>query len=254
MTVSVTWEPPVQAGVGTTAVWVNLATDLTMIQGTGEEIGLIFDARNDQTLRFNGDRILDPPTLLSATLSVTLSMPALSFLPVEIEIGAVPVPPPVNYSNTALPWSREEVSLGTFTLTTVATAPATTAVSLTLDRLVLAAQVTSRPWWNGRVALSVRVLTAGNRLLMKQGSGFTIGLATTQEEKFFHGLIGGPSGPRQRYVRDGRFGMPALNTELLRDGDNPALFVRAHDWDPEDPEIEYRPRSGEATVDDGIPE
>ena len=71
---------------------------------------------------------------------------------------------------------------------------------------------------------------------------------------FFSGLAGGPTGGGIRAVRDGRFGMPAWNRDLIRDGDNPGLWVRSEDFDPEDEEQTYRPRPGEGTVDDGIPE
>jgi hypothetical protein len=46
--------------------------------------------------------------------------------------------------------------------------------------------------------------------------------------------------------------MPALSTELVRDGDNPSLWVRGHDVDPEDEVATYRRRSGEGSTDDGI--
>ena len=46
--------------------------------------------------------------------------------------------------------------------------------------------------------------------------------------------------------------MPALNTELVRDGDQPNLWVRPWDSDPFDEPNTYRPRPGEGTVDDEI--
>ena len=75
---------------------------------------------------------------------------------------------------------------------------------------------------------------------------------TLDHEPFFSGLAGGPTGPRQRFVRDHRYGMPALNQELVRDGDQPGLWVRPWDRDSEDEPARYKPRPGEGTVDDDI--
>jgi hypothetical protein len=71
-------------------------------------------------------------------------------------------------------------------------------------------------------------------------------------EHFFTGTLG-PSGPGQRSVRDGRFGMPALNTELVEDGYEPGLWVRPDDRDPEDEADSYVPRPTEGAVDDEVP-
>lgn len=73
---------------------------------------------------------------------------------------------------------------------------------------------------------------------------------------FFSGCAG-PGwgvGGRVRAVRDHRFGMPILSNKLIRDGDNPGLWVRASDWDPEDPPNEYVPDPLEGVVDDEIGE
>jgi hypothetical protein len=52
-----------------------------------------------------------------------------------------------------------------------------------------------------------------------------------------------PTGERARGVRDQRFGMPALSTHLVQDGDQPGLWVNPEHSDPEDEfrESDYLP-------------
>jgi len=109
-----------------------------------------------------------------------------------------------------------------------------------------------RPVWQsggfrGRIAVAIHINATGLGLNRVDSASLTM-----TWEPFFQGLIGGPHGGRHRFVRDARFGMPALNTELIRDGDQPSLWVRPGDSDPEDEPRRYRPRPGEGTVDDDI--
>jgi len=263
MTSTVTWGPPVQFGVGVVLgpdVWSDtpLASNIPFSGVDIDSVGIIFDAGTTQDLRFDTvggqNRILDGPIVASFSLNFLATHIAPSTAPFRMQIGLVADPQPADFSTAVFPFFRNEIDLGTFDLGSIPVTPSTLAVSLSLDATLIRSHITSRSTWNGRLALSLRnpqPFSPQHSYLIDSGTSIT---ATTEQQIFFGGLIGGPSGPRQRYVWDGRFGMPALNTELIRDGDNPALFVRAHDWDPEDPETEYRPRSGEGTVDDGIPE
>jgi hypothetical protein len=171
-----------------------------------------------------------------------------------VELGFVPEAAVTNYTAVLLPWSRNEISLGTFDLGAVPVLPDVLQVTLTpasVPFTEVRAHVTSRSTWSGRLALSIRQ-TSGSNLQLRAPDSSPVELLTTQE-LFFTGLAGGPTGPRIRAVRDGRFAMPAFNTELIRDGDQPNLWVRPSDWDPEDEPARYRPRPGEGTVDDDIP-
>lgn len=253
---SVTWSPPVQWGTASAGVW----TDSNTIGGLIADIitgGMVFDAKLDQTLRFQSGFILDGPVVASFVLQCDTRQGGVGpVVPHTLEFGIVPDAQPVDYSNAALPWTRGEVSLGTFTVTT-ALASIDTTLSFTLSGAFMAelrAQSTSRSRWNGRTAISVRSLTSqpgASFNLFSTGLNVVANAATTQE-LFFAGLTGGPPG-KVRAVRDGRYAMPAFNTELIRDGDNPGLWVRPFDFDPEDEEATYRPRPGEGTVDDEIP-
>jgi len=263
MTSTVQWTPS-QRGNSIGGVWGDAPAGFGSFLAIGgaQTVGLVFDATTAQNLNFatvgGQTRILDGPILTGFTLSFSLGIlgGGSGATACTIEIGVVPEADAANYAFTTLiPFSRNEEILGSFALGLVPELPTILDVSLvfnTAQVTQIRSLVTSRSGWSGKLALSIR-LTIGNALEIQEPSAHPITLDTTQEI-FFNGLIGGPSGPRQRYVRDARFGMPALNTELIRDGDQPSLFVRTHDWDEEDPEQEYRPKSGEGTVDDGIPE
>ncbi len=259
MTVTVTWTP-VQWGFASAGVWSDSAMmPLTPDGSTG---GIVFDANNHQSLdvtTVGGDqRILDGPLLLTFGLTVDANRGAATTTPCTLEFGVVSDAQPANFSSSLLPWNRNEASLGTFVVT-VAETPAFTTLSLAMGAegvTMLRAHAAHRSRWNGRIAISVRNIStvASQTIRLFSTGGIAAFATTTQEQRFFSGLQGGPTGPRQRIVRDSRFGMPAVNSELIQDGDNPGLWVRASDWDPKDPPASYKPRSGEGTVDDGIPE
>lgn len=108
-------------------------------------------------------------------------------------------------------------------------------------------------FWNGRIPLFFQfgpVLFTG---VMINNEANGPNFANVEFQPFWNGLAGGGSG-KLRAVRDGRYAMPAWNTELVRDGDEPGLFVRPFDADPEDPEATYRPRPGEGTREDEVPD
>jgi len=256
---NVNWVAPVQFGGGQTlgpGVWVDLPFNASISLDSVQSIGMIFDARNEQALRtttVGGDtRCLDNPVFVTASLGLTLSRNAPGADPV-ITVGLVPDPQPVNYQvtalpNTLLPTTRGELTLATFT-PIVPLAPNMLAVSVALDALLIRTHVTSRARWNGRFALSLSTTSVISIFVRNDLTPLTL---TSSQELFFAGLAGGPSG-KARAVRDGRFAMPAFNAELIRDGDQPGLWVRPFDFDPEDLEATYRPRPGEGTIDDEIP-
>ena len=258
---TITWSPTALWGVGSGGVWLELTpNDVTgdvTLEGS-DEAGVIFDATTDQTFRFAtvaGDqRMLDGPILLAGDLRFFARRVVGSNPPWTVEVGLVSDPQPVDFSAPdELPWERGEVSLGIFTLADVPVAPDATQYTLTLPAVDLRALVTSRARWNGRLALSLRAFSFANRVRVMNGPSFPVEMVTSQESLWFSGLVGGPSG-HVRAVRDGRYGMPAFSTELVRDGDDPGLFVRPFDSDPEDEEQTYRPRPGEGSVDDQIPD
>jgi hypothetical protein len=220
--------------------------------------GAIFDANVDQSLRFAtvaGDsRILDGPVLSTFLFHLYTRVFVITPGPWNMEIGLVPDPQPEDFSTVLLPWERDEVSLGVLEIPgpPLADIAGVTQETLTLDAALIRAHVTSRSRWNGRVAFSFRIPVGSEDFQIRNRPAFPFEAVTTQDA-FFRGFRGGPSGARQRFVRDSRYGMPALNTELVRDGDNSGLWVRPWDSDPEDEPARYRPRPGEGTVDDDIP-
>ena len=256
--VSVVWNP-VQWGFDAGGIW---SDNFQMgLSPAGPGGGMIFDANNHQSLRFvtvGGDtRIIDGPLLLGFVLECDSNRGPATTSPATVELGLVPDPQPEDYSTALLPWTRGEVSLGTFTFTVPVT-PATVVATFVLSAdavTLMRAHVVCSSRWNGRMAVSVRnvdpVITAALRLFHPGATQLAIA-TTSQENQWFSGLQGGPYGGRARYVRDSRFGMPALNTELVRDGDQPGLWVRPWDSDPEDEPTRYRPRPGEGTVNDDI--
>lgn len=265
MTTTVTWLP---------AQWGTGSDPLTWSEGTqmGMDIlgairgGIVFNANNQQSLRFatvSGDtRILEGPIVTSLTLTASANAGPTGPYTGVLEVGVVPDPQPANFSATLLPWSRSEVSLGMYDVFCVLQ-PAISTQTITLTSAAMAlirAHVTSSSRWNGKLALSLRGTAAGGgtvRLFTNPlpdgspGTGIQA-TGTTVQATFFSGLSGGPAG-KVRAVRDGRFGLPAWSTELMRDGDQPSLWVRDFDVDPEDPDATYRPKPGEGTTDDEIP-
>lgn len=269
---SITWSPTVQWGGSAGAVWGDgIIVPGPVLPGTGvicDPIqgffgGVVFDANTDQTLRFatvgGVQRILDPPILLGFQLELQIDQALVNAGPDNrLEVGVVPDGSPADYANgdTNVPWGRGEQVLETFTLANVPVFPAPSIQFVltfgTASVTLLRALCTSRGDWNGRLALSFRAVGANAFEFQNFTPNGLIAAVTSQESVFFSGLAGGATGPRVRAVRDHRFGLPAWNTQLVRDGDNPGLFVRPDDFDPDDPEQSYRPRPGEGTVDDEI--
>lgn len=260
MSPTITWST-IQWGNALGANWVN-GTAMGLVDNfTGG--GGIFSAANSQTLQTasvnNMIVVVEGPLLLGMTLQMDANHNLGFGAAVVLEVGLVPDPRPVAYSDSFLPWSRNEVSLGLFPFSTPQF-PAFTPISIVLNgdaMLLVRALVTSRGYWNGTIAFSFRVPdTVVSTEIVLSDNGVApnaAALVTTQSAvPFFSGLAGGPAG-KVRAVRDGRFGMGVMSTELMRDGDQPSLWVRDFDVDPEDPDATYRPKPGEGTTDDEIP-
>ena len=257
MTLStVSWTPPAQAGTDFVggAGWADLPDGFLLETGVTTS-AFVFDAGVIQGFRFvtvgGQQRRLDGPVIASMNLQLVASRTGAAVVSV-VEMGFVPETAAVDYSNAALPWARGEISLGSFNLGVLALFPAVSTVNLAPSGLLtteVRARVTSRVAWAGRLAISLRLLSGSALAIASAGQPAPV-MSTTQE-LFFAGLAGGPAS-KVRAVRDGRFAMPAMATDLVRDGDQPGMFVRAFDFDPEDEEATYRPRPGEGTVDDDV--
>lgn len=257
MTQTVVWgNPTAQWGTVTGGVWTTLAFGNGIFGAVNPtantDLGMIFDGPN---LQFSGTRVVDNPVVSGITLRLPLLAAAFNS-PRVVRLWAQLVTDAADFSTASAPLTRGETDLGTFTivvdnfLTPVYQDLVISAASVTQIR----ALVTSRALWQGRIAFVLEDVTGDGTVGFLVANGPTTPLVLSVEQDLFYaGLTGGPSGGDVRAVRDGRYGMPAWNTELVRDGDNPGLFVRAFDADPEDPEATYRPKPGEGTVDDSIP-
>ena len=232
-------------------------------QPTPSTVGLTYD----WSLRFAAGRPLDPPIISTFTVVLT-GHPAMAADPgVDVvEMYAVPQAVPADFSGGLIPFGRGEllVGAGAFVWAGVGTAVSITiGVYLTVGHAQTPTCVAN--WdtirmrslgsslWNGKLCLSFKNLGVGQVLIFNSMESVGGGpVLSAVETSFFAGLIGGPTGPRQRFVRDQRFGFPALNTEVVQDG-VVGMWVRPDDRDPEDLPATYRPKSGEGSVDDEVP-
>ena len=256
-----------QDGSSVAGGWNDVLDGLTLSLAppTTSFVGLTFDFG----LRFSAmGTPLDPPIVSAGQLVLTthpsvVADPGTSIL----EVWGVPETNPDLYSLAEAPFTRSEIlvaaanyvwsgvgtqvtfNLGTYLTAGNANTPAC-AANFELGRML----GTGSNFWNGRVSLSLRSLTPG--LVFTFCSAETAGANAPQlrvtQTNFFSGLIGGPTGPRQRIVRDQRFAFPALNTEVVQDG-VVGMWVRPDDRDPEDLPATYRPKPGEGSIDDDIP-
>jgi len=219
-------------------------------------IGLIFDALRivtiggvgyGQPLTTSGGRVVDTPILTGFSFRMTFGSAA------EVAWFLVRDESPADFSDSNLPFL---VNFTTDAVGTMMVPPTGVPVEVTLPfsaalRETLRAWVTSRAQWTGRVALiGVPNMSGGSSTITNSGSVQIT--ATTAQEPFWTGLVGGPYGGKARFARDSRFGMPAVHTQLVQDQYNTALWVRADDVDPDDPEQTYRQRPGEGTTDDKV--
>jgi len=225
--------------------------DLQVTRAGVPDVGSPFNLHSGLT----PPRGLDPPRLVDAGSVGPFIMTPVNGVTVNLLV--VNQPQFTQFSPTDNPFE-----LPTQTLTTGLALPAggsTTYTFTTANEEFLRAMMASA-WWAGRFGFILEVATLtpdpGNPAFLNDplpGEANEILWSPVQLLAFFTGLAGGPSG-KVRAVRDSRYAMPALNTELIRDGDNPALWVRPFDWDPDDPEQTYRPRPGEGTIEDEIPD
>lgn len=242
-----------QAGSSIGGIWTEatVADPTPITVQVGGLIGLVYNVRLaggipfNMTSAFTPARALDPPIWVSAG---TLTLVNQSATGGFVDVFLVPDPSPDLFSNGNPPTLTGATLLSEDTLLgTIAAPPDTIAIVLDADaNTSIRAQVTSKTDWTGRVAF-VLDWTVG------LASTLTVSLTDTILQRFFSGLAGGPYGGPIRVLRDGRYAMPALSGQLVEDGDQPNLWVRSFDADPDDPEQEYRPRPGEGTVNDKVP-
>lgn len=242
-----------QAGSSLGGIWTEapLASPTPVTVQVGGLIGLVYNVQLaggspfDMVTSFTPNRALDPPIWVNTG---TLTLVNQSATGGFVDIHLVPDPSPDLFSTANPPTlTGVQTLLDNALLGTAAAPPDTLAITLSgTANTTIRAFAAGSVYWTGRIAL-VLDWQVGLASTLTVSS-----LVNTTFQTFWSGLTGGPTGPRQRYVRDHRYAMPALNTELVRDGDQAGLWVRPWDADPEDEPNTYRPRPGEGTVDDSI--
>lgn len=261
MTQTVSWgNPTVQWGTLTAGVWTTLAFGDSIFGAVnptaGTVLGVIFTWSD---LEYSGTRVVDNPVVSGITfrvpvLGIALNNPRTVRLSCDLDFDSA------LYSTGSAPLTRGETNLGNFTIPASGSFNFVTPEyeDLTISSALVTqirALVTSRALWQGRIAFVLQDVTAppdGTAGFLVANGPTTPLLLRVEQDLFYSGLTGGPSG-RVRAVRDSRYGMPAFNPELVRDGDNPGLFVRSWDADPEDEEATYQPKPDEGTVTDEVP-
>lgn len=252
MTTTVAWST-VQWGTFEAGVWTPLAmADGIEARPSGLDnrlLAFIVELPNPQ---LSGTRILDAPVVSGVKLQLpTLEVGALpNDRQVRISVGLTTTTD--DYSTASPPLSRGETTAGTFIFQGGGTLiPMVVPLEIQTSIVTEIRRVTSSAFWDGRLSFVVESLDidAGFRVLNGPSNPLTTDM---DQDLFFGGRVGGGEG-RIRAVRDSRYGMPAWNHELVRDGDNPGLFVRAWDVDPEDEEAQYKPKPDEGTVTDEVP-
>lgn len=245
---------PAQDGSFIAAGWEESLGGLSLAVGgpAPSVVGLVFD----WSLSTNSaGTVLDPPIISSLSLTLVGHADMSSDPGTDtIEVWYVPEVDPDDYGTTLAPFTRSEVFLASANFTWAGVGTSVT-IDLTQtaelwDALRMLYLGSSR--WSGRLALSIANSGFGGPFTFNSNEGAGGPTLTSVETPFWNGLTGAGS-KGERMVRDGRFGMPATNRELVRDGDNKGLWVRPTDGDPEDEQQTYRPKPGEGTVDDTVP-
>lgn len=241
------------SGVGN---WTTVAVGTNIPFTTSSRVALVFNFQtpgaSDVGSPFDLSSGMTPPRALDAPLVVSLGTFPLDLTAASTtltyDVLLVTEPALADFSAASGPYDRATTTL--VTGRTLAAADGSVAQTFTTAAAdLLRAHAAGRASWNGKLGVLLEATSGGPAEL----EAMNLVLWTMTLMQSFTGLQGGPSGPGVRAVRDGRFGFGAFNTQLQRDGDNPALYVRAHDVDPEDPAKTYRPRPGEGSYDDGIP-
>jgi hypothetical protein len=233
----------VSTGIGN---WTDSSFTSTMLLQVGQRIGFSFDFDVTMDTSLTPARVLDPPILASAGAIGAFSINA-GFTTI-FSFSRIGDPTFAGFSASATPFD--------FTLTSLSTGNsiailAPVSLTLTAPQLLdLRSLVTGRASWAGFVGFVIEATSGGPGILDLSSP---LQWNSLETQLFFGGMRGGPYGGHVRSVRDGRYAMPALSTELVQDGDQTSLWVRPWDADPEDPETEYRPKPGEGSVDDEVP-
>lgn len=251
MTLTVAWGNTVQWGTEEAGVWTTRAIldGVPVIIGAGDTIGAIFEVPE---LQFSGSRVIDGPVVSGVTLKLPVrGIPAQPDEETTVRLWVVPETAADDFGASDMPLARGEVLLGTITFPTPgAIAPTLIDLEAT-DTTELRAFVTSRSLWEGRVAFVIEYVSGDTfEIINGPSAPMTV---NAEQDLFFAGMTGGGDG-KLRAVRDGRYGMPAFHTDLVQDGDQPGLYVKSFDVDPEDEEATYRPKPGEGTRTDEIPD
>lgn len=137
------------------------------------DAGMVFDASVHQDIS-----LIDSITDL--TLVLTCQRYDFGATDTVVELGLVPSPAPAAYSGSAVPWSRSEVGLGSYTLD-LSAYPAETRESVVLSGAALVSlrtHVTDSPAWNGRVAISLRAVGA-HPFILRNYAGNLVTAETT---------------------------------------------------------------------------
>lgn len=214
--------------------------------------GLVYDA----AVRRNANGwVIDPPRISSFTLQATFerstSLPGTDN---QLRVSMVPEVTPLLYANSSglYPTTRGEVLVDVYDLGALAVP---TQVSLLFPAAVVQQfreLYWCRSWWNGRIAITLEAVGANG--FRASNNPATPVLGVTSQTPFFTGLVGGPTGHHVRAVRDGRFGVPCFNNEVVEDQEHHGVWVRSWDRDPEDDPGSWVPDPNEGVVDDEIPE
>lgn len=240
--------PVEQNGCFSGGVWTESPPGESFSVGVAGDtlIGLVYNVQQAAFGHFDSDsagRTMDGPIWVS---SGDITLTNTSVFGGLVDAFFLPNPQPDLFSTTNPPTLTGAVTIAE-DIVIASVLDATGPVSFSSAVCTaLRGFVTSRAVWNGRVAL-VLDWDVGIATSMRVSS-----IESVVFQTFWNGLVGGPSGPRRRWVRDHRFALPALNSEVIRDGDQPSLWVRPFDSDPFDEPQTYRPRPGEGTVDDEI--
>lgn len=237
-----------QTGVSLAGIWTETPVGDFITVPLGGIIGLVYSVQltGGSPFRMTTETVpkaLDPPIWAQTG---TLTFNAHGLLGGDMSIYLVPDPSPELFSSSNPPAVTNVLLLQRTVVASLLGVNTDVNFTMSSDDLIRS-YVTSSVYWTGRIGMVLDWQIGGASQLGVSS------LVETTLQPFFGGMAGGPYGGPVRSLRDGRFAMPAWSGKLVRDGDQPNLWVRPFDADPDDPEQEYRPRPGEGTVNDDVP-
>lgn len=220
--------------------------------------GIQFDitAFRDYTLQtVNSEvRIADTPVSSNVILTFNASRNVNATGLIEILLDSDPQAPVfADGSGPDVEDRSSMVSLGTVLLEDLPLFPTLQAYDIALDGDLMRAHLLSKARWGGTIALAIRNAGGAGTIRIRNGLTDTTAISMSMnQDAFFTGLLG-DSQPYVRAVRDSRYGVATLSNKLVRDGNDPGLWVFERDRDPLDRPSEYIPDPREGVVDDEIP-